>query len=223
MGEGADTRRRILLADDHEMVRAGLRSVLEKGPDLRVVAEADDGRKAIRLARELTPDVVVMDISMPEVGGIEATRQIMADVEDAKVIILSMHADQHTVGEALRAGAVAYLIKSGAAKELRQAIDAVLDGRVYLSPSVAAVMVDSYVRRTHGAGPGAVEKLTPRERDVLKALAEGKTNKEIAADLYISVKTVETHRAQLMEKLNIHTVAGLTKFALRHGLASLDG
>lgn len=223
----------VLLVDDHDMVRAGLRSVLELRGDVEIVAEAGDGRTAIRLARELAPRLVVMDISMPDVNGVEATRQIVAAEGDVRVIILSMHGDRHSVAEALKAGASGYLLKNGAVKELGAAIDAALHGRVYLSSQVAGAMVDGYVRRPArrrgeedddgGGGDGAFDCLSPREGEVLRCLAEGKTNKEIAAQLFIGVKTVETHRAQLMDKLQIRTVAGLTKFAVRHGLTPLEG
>ncbi len=215
----------VLLVDDHDMVRAGLRSVLELSSDFQIVAEAADGRTAMRLARELSPRLVIMDISMPDVNGIEATRQIVAADRDVRVIILSMHGDQHSVAEALKAGASGYLLKNGAVKELGPAIEAVLQGHVYLSPQVAGAMVDGYVRRGQmaAADGGALQSLTGREHDVLRCLARGKTNKEIAAELFIGVKTVETHRAQLMDKLQIRTVAGLTKFAVRHGLTPLEG
>lgn len=224
MPNGNGAKLRVLLADDHDMVRAGLRSVLTELYGLDVVAEAGDGHVAVRLARELSPDLVLMDISMPGLNGVEATRQISLQ-ERPKVIVLSMYGDQHSVAEALRAGAFCYLLKSSAAKELGLAIEAVAQGRTYLSPKVAGLMVDGYVRRTPtGTGSGgALEILSGRERDVLRGLAEGKTNKEIASQLAISVKTVETHRAQLMEKLNIRTVAGLTKFAVRYGLTPLEG
>jgi DNA-binding NarL/FixJ family response regulator len=164
-----------------------------------------------------------MDISMPSLNGVEATRQIVAHDPDVKVIILSMHADQHSVAEALKAGASAYLLKNSAAKELGLALEASLHGRAYLSPRVTGVMVDSYVRRTPSTGEGALHTLSGRELEVLRCLAEGKTNKEIASQLFISAKTVETYRAQLMDKLDIHTVAGLTKFAVRNGLTPLEG
>ena len=213
----------VLLVDDHDMVRAGLRSILELRDDVEVVAEAGDGRTALRLARELSPRLVIMDISMPDVNGIEATRQIVAAGRDVRVIVLSMHGDQHSVAEALKAGASGYLLKNGAVKELGPAIEAAVHGRVYLSPQVAGAMVDGYVKRVQPADGGALQSLTAREREVLQCLAQGKTNKEIAAELFIGVKTVETHRAQLMDKLQIRTVAGLTKFAVRHGLTPLEG
>ena len=219
---GAIKKARVLVADDHDMVRAGLKSVLEKRPDVQVIAEAVDGHAAVRMAREFGPELVIMDISMPGLGGIEATRQIAAHDPGVKVVVLSMHGDQHSVAEALRAGAAGYLLKDTATRELGLALDAVMQGRVYLSPKVAGVMVEGYVRRPQSAGAAAIESLSPRERDVLQCLAEGKTNKEIAAQLFISVKTVETYRAQLMDKLKITTVAGLTKFAVRNGLTSLD-
>ena len=216
---------RVLLVDDHEMIRAGVRSVLEKHADVEIVGEAGDGRAAVRLAARVKPDVVITDVSMPELNGIEATRQILAENPDVRVIILSMHGEGQHVTEALKAGASGYLLKNSAAEELGLAVGAVARGKVYLSPKVAQVVVDTHVRRAGPADPRscvALEKLSGREREVLQLIAEGKTNKEIAEVLYLSPKTVETHRAQLMNKLDIRTVADLTKFAIRQGLTPLE-
>ena len=216
---------RVLLADDHRIVREGLRSLLADESDIEVVAEADNGRRAIELTDELTPDVVVMDVGMPELNGIEATRRILASRPEAKVIALSMHSDRRFVAEMLKAGASGYLLKDGAFEELVGAIRTVTAGRTYLSPRIANVVVEEYVRqqpRTSGVEPGVYAKLSPREREVLQLLAEGKATKEAAAALHLSVKTVETHRRQIMEKLGLYSVAELTKYAIREGLTSVE-
>ena len=224
---------KVLIADDHRIVREGLRSLLEDQPDLEVVAEAENGRQALEMATEHEPDVVVMDVAMPQLNGIEATRRLMNDQPDTKVVALSMHSDRRYVAEALKAGAAAYLLKDGAFDELVAAIRAVVANKVYLSPRVAGVVVDDYVRRLPGDGGEAVagdggetsnafHKLTPREREVLQLMAEGFATKEIATRLHVSVKTVETHRRQLMEKLQLYSVAEVTKYAIREGLTSLE-
>ena len=190
---------------------------------MQVVAEANDGRSAVQLAQELQPDVVVMDVGMPGLNGIEATRQITNREPDAKVVALSMHSDRRFMGEMLKAGAKGYLLKDGAFEELATAIRSVVANKVYLSPRIADVVVDDYVRRTPGQAAGdtsAFAKLTPREREVLQLMAEGRATKEIAMDLKVSIKTVETHRRQIMEKLQIHSVAELTKYAIREGLTT---
>ena len=205
---------RILLADDHQIVREGLRAMLAQQGDMNVVAEAGDGRKAVELAQEIQPDVVVMDVGMPGLNGIEATRQIVAREPDAKIVGLSMHADRQFMGEMLKAGARGYLLKDGAFEELAAAIRSVVADKVYLSPRIADVVVDDYVRRSHelsSAERSAFARLTPREREVLQLMAEGRATKEIAMDLRVSIKTVETHRRQIMEKLQMSSVAQLTK------------
>jgi len=229
---------KVLLADDHRIVREGLRSLLEAQDDMQVVGEADNGRLALEMAAEHEPDVVVMDVAMPQLNGIEATRRLMNDQPDTKVVALSMHSDRRYVSEALKAGASAYLLKDGAFEELVSAIRAVVANKVYLSPRVAGVVVDDYVRRLpgdrsdgHGNGgsseaggdfSNAFQKLTAREREVLQLMAEGFATKEIATRLHVSVKTVETHRRQLMEKLQLYSVAEVTKYAIREGLTSLE-
>ena len=214
---------KILLADDHKITRQGLRSLLEKQPDMKVVAEAEDGREAVRLARQLHPDVVIMDVSMPDLNGMAATRQILGKSKKVKIIALSMHSDTLFISEMLKSGASGYLLKDCAFEELRDAIRTVIAGNIYLSPAISDVVVDDYLHRLSKTGPSdSGEVLTDREREVLQLMAEGKSTKQIARELYISVKTVETHRRQIMNKLNIHTVAELTKYAIRKGLTSLE-
>lgn len=217
---------RVLLADDHQIIRDGLRALLESQLQTSVVGEAEDGRSAAEMAISLQPDVVVMDISMPDLNGIDATRKISSECPDAKVIALSMHTDRRFVSEMLRAGAAGYLIKDSAFEELADAIQTVMQGQVYLSQAVAGVVVQDYVR--HLSGNAAEEDSSPaarlsmREREVLQLAAEGLSTKQIASRLGLSVKTVETHRRQLMDKLGIYNLAGLIKFAIREGLATLD-
>lgn len=212
---------RVLLADDHEMMRAGLRAILEQHR-IPVVGEAADGRTAVKMALELSPEVALMDISMPELNGIEAARQIVNSGVGTRIVMLSMHADRHYVVDSLRAGASGYLLKTSAAGELMLALEAIGRGDTYLSPRVAEVVVDSYVRNPDRQEADAPDVLTAREREVLQLLAEGKTSKEIGADLHITPKTVETHRAQVSRKLGIRSVALLTKYAVRAGLTQLD-
>jgi DNA-binding NarL/FixJ family response regulator len=211
---------KIILADDHKIVRQGLRTLLEKETDLQVVAEADDGRMAVRLARELSPEVVIMDVSMPDLNGIEATRQVIAEAPGVKVIGLSMHSDRRFVMNMLKAGASGYLLKDSAFEELATAIRTVLANKIYLSTEIANIVVKDYLQ---GGGDESVfSVLTPREREVLQLMAEGKSSRQIADHLNISIKTVETHRMQIMHKLEIYSVAELTKYAIREGLSSLD-
>jgi DNA-binding NarL/FixJ family response regulator len=212
---------KVLLADDHVMMRGGLRMLLEQNAEIAVVGEAEDGRETVRIAKKLQPDVVVMDIAMPDMNGIEATRQIIAEHPGVKVIALSMHSDRHFVSEMLKAGAMAYLLKQCAVDELITAIKTVLKNQTYISPCISSVVVDQFVRNTSKSKPDVFSRLTDREREVLQLVAEGKTSKEIASQLNLSIKTVEAHRLNIMEKLNIHTVAELTKYAIREGLSSL--
>ncbi len=212
---------RILLADDHKILREGLRLMLHTDAQLQVIAEAEDGRTAVRLARELSPDVVIMDIAMPELNGIEATRQIVAENSALKVLAMSMHNDRQFIIEMLKAGAAGYLLKDSAFDELATAIKMVMGGKIFLSPSIVDVVVQDYLSKLSLTAENSFSILTPREREVLQLLAEGKASKQIAADLFLSVKTVELYRQQVMDKLNIHNVAELTKYAIREGLTSL--
>ena len=215
-------RTKILLADDHKIIRDGLRALIEKEPNMEVVAEACDGRTTVQKAKELMPHIIIIDISMPDLNGIEATRQIISNAPNTKIIALSMHADRRFVMNMLEAGAAGYLLKDSAFEELTMAIKTVLSGKTYLSPAIAGVVVEDAMRHSTQKGSQARVELTAREREVLQLLAEGRTTKRIATQLNVSVKTVETHRRQVMEKLDIHSVAELTKYAVREGLTSLE-
>jgi DNA-binding NarL/FixJ family response regulator len=213
---------RILLVDDHKIVRTGLRSLIDNQSGMMVVAEADDGRAAMQLIRELRPDVVIMDVAMPDLNGMEATRQIVADYPEVKVIALSMHSDRRFVTGMLEAGASGYLLKDCAFEELTSAIRAVVRKQAFISPGVAGVLVEEVRRRATEAAQKAPVALTAREREVIQLLAEGHTTKDMAHTLGVSVKTVESYRQRVMEKLSLHSVAELTKWAVREGLSSLD-
>jgi two-component system response regulator NreC len=212
---------RILIADDHKIFREGLRTLLQNRGDIEVIGEADNGRSVVGLAAELRPDVVIMDVAMPDLNGIEATRQIMSGRAPAKVLALSMHSDSRFVTRMLQAGAQGYLLKDCAFEELALAIDTIVGDGVYLSPGVTGVVIRDYVQHL-AEGDAGIAALSPREREVLQLVAEGLTTKDIAGKLHISVKTVETHRKQIMDKLEIRSVAELTKYAVREGLTSLD-
>jgi len=213
---------KVLLVDDHAIIREGLRSLLEKQPEMEVIADTEDGRKAIELVRELIPNIVIMDISMPGLNGIEATRQITAEFPLVKVIALSIHSKRRFVADMLSAGATGYILKECLFDELVQAIKAVAAGGRYLSPRITDVVVNDYVKRLSTTAYSPFESLKVREREVLQLVAEGKSTKQIALYLHVSTKTIEANRRQVMEKLNIHSVAELTKYAVREGLTTLE-
>jgi two-component system response regulator NreC len=212
---------KIILADDHKLIREGLRSLIEKQPNMTVVAEAENGRAAVRLAAKLSPDIIVMDISMPDLNGIEATREILASNSRVRIIALSMHIDRRFVVEMLNAGASGYLLKDCAFEELIQAVRTVSMRGTYLSPQITELVLKDYVHRIPKDELTSLSLLSPRERQVLQLMAEGVRTKEIAAKIEVSIKTVETYRQQIMMKLDLHSIAELTKFAVREGLTSL--
>jgi len=212
---------RVLLADDHKLVRAGIRALLSEIPAVQVVAEASDGREAVELAREHHPDLVLMDISMQGLNGIEATAHLRREQPQIRVIVLSMHTSVEHVAQALRAGASGYMQKDSAAQELAVAVDTVLRGETYLGPTISRESVQAYLQRS-GPDANPLDQLSPRQREILQLIAEGKGTKEIAYILKVSGKTVETHRAQIMERLNIRDVPGLVRCAVRVGLVTPD-
>jgi DNA-binding NarL/FixJ family response regulator len=212
---------RVLLADDHQLFRQGMRSMLANDAGIEVVGEAASGRSAVELARQLVPDVIVMDISMPDLNGIDATRRIKERSPGIQVLAVSAHADRRFVTGVLAAGAAGYILKDSAFEELCRAIHTVAGKQVYLSPAVAGGVVEASLGRTPANGASGAAVLTSRQREVLQLLAEGLNAKRIAARLHVSVKTVETHRAQTMKKLGCHSVADLTKYAIREGITSL--
>lgn len=210
---------RVLLADDHVLVRAGLRALLATFPEVSVVAETGDGREAVELVSAVGPNIVIMDIGLPGLNGIEATARIVKEHPSVKVVILSMHANEEYIRQALQAGATGYLLKDAAPAELDLALRAVARGETYLSPAISKRVVEDYLAQAPARADAAAQVLTARQREILQLIAEGKTTKQIAALLGVSIKTVETHRADLMERLGIHDLAGLVRYALREGLA----
>jgi len=213
---------KIILADDHRIMREGLRALLEKEAGIEVIAEADNGRTTVELSRELDPDIVVIDIGMPDLNGIDATRQIVSESPAVKVIALSMHSDRKFVREMLSAGASGYLLKDSAFEELGTALSTVINNQTYLSPKIADTVVKDYLGKIETKESKSSPALTKREREVLQLIAEGKTTKDIASQLYVSIKTIETHRKQIMDKVGLNSVAELTKYAIREGLTSLE-
>jgi len=212
---------RVILADDHTIMSEGLCALLAKQQDFQIIAEAADGRTAVRLTRELAPDVVVMDVNMPELNGIEATRQIITDNPGIKVIALSMYSEKQFIVEMLQAGASGYMLKDSAFEELVHAINCVVKGQIYLSPSITTFVLKDYLQQSSKVDHTAFSILTDREREALQLIAEGKTTKEIASILNVSTKTIETYRQHIMKKLDIHSIAELTKYAIREGITYL--
>jgi len=213
---------RIIIVDDHGIVREGLKSLLQNQSDMEVVGEGEDGQIAAKLTEQLSPDMVIMDMSMPNLNGIEATRLILQNSPNTKVVILSMHSDRHIVKETLEAGASAYVLKSNLFDEMLRALETVAKGGRYLSPRITDVVIDDYVGKSVEGESAGTLKLTSRERQIVQLVAEGKTIKEIASILYISPKTADSNRRQIMNKLGFSSVAELTKYAVREGLTSLE-
>ncbi|MBI3194015.1 MAG: response regulator transcription factor [Ignavibacteriae bacterium] len=215
-------KKRVLLADDHAIIRDGLKSLLINELKMEVIGLVEDGVQAVQLARTHQPDLVIIDMNMPHKNGLEATREILDENPEIKVIALSMHSDKRYIMEMLSIGASGYILKESAFKEVAQAIETVLNGRTYISPQVGGDVIKECLGRLHMTTPEAFSPLTPKEREVLKLIAEGKHTKEIAEILFLSVKTVEVHRQHIMDKLKLHSVAELTKYAIREGLTSLE-
>jgi DNA-binding NarL/FixJ family response regulator len=213
----------VLIADDHTLVRSGIRALLQEASDLTVVGEAGNGRQAVEMARVLNPELVLMDVGMSELNGIDAARQIHGSTPATRIVMLSMHEDRQYVFEALKAGAAGYVLKGSAFAELLSAIRAVMDGKNYISPALSSAVMDDYISRAQGGvnAQSDLARLSGREREVLQLIAEGRSSAEAAERLRISVRTVDTHRHNIMVKLEIHSIAGLTKFAIRHGLSVL--
>lgn len=217
----SDKTIKVVLADDHMIVRDGLRSLLERQPDMEVVAEADNGRTALKHVKELSPDVVIMDIGMRELNGIDATRQIVKMSPGVKVLALSMYSDKRFIKGMLKAGASGYMLKDSAFKELIVAIRVIVEDKIYISPSVASIVMDDYLERS-SEGDGSIRSLlTSRELEVLQLLAEGRSTKQIASSLRLSTKTIESHRVRVMQKTGVNNIADLTKYAIREGIISL--
>jgi DNA-binding NarL/FixJ family response regulator len=214
---------KVLLVDDHALVRSGIRMLLDESTSVTVVGEFGTGREALEMCAQLAPDVVLTDVEMPQLNGIELTRQITSSYPDTAVIMVTMHSSQQYVLESLRAGALGYVLKDAAIAELLTAIRTVVTGKRYLSPALVDFVLTDYVRQANGeAGGSELDKLSGREREVLQLLAEGYTSAQVRAALHISVRTADAHRANIMQKLNIHSIAGLTKFAITHGLTSTN-
>jgi len=214
---------KLLVADDHKIFRQGIKKLLEEEPDLQVVGEAADGREAIKKATELKPDVILMDIAMANLNGLQATKQIKKILPDTKVIMVTMHKNEEYVLQSFQAGASGYILKEGAVEELVSAIRTIHQDKSFLSPAISKTLIDAYLRKMEtGKTETPFDLLTDREREVLQLIAEGYTNREVAKSLFISVKTVEAHRAHIMQKLNIHEIAKLVKYAIQKGLVDLN-
>ena len=214
---------RLLIADDHKIFRQGIKKLLEEEQDLQVVGEAADGREVVKKATELKPDIILMDIAMANLNGLEATKQIKKVLPESKIIMLTMHKNEEYVLQSFQAGASGYILKEGAVEELVSAIRSIYAGKSFLSPTVSKTLVDAYLRKMEtGKTETPFDLLTDREREVLQLIAEGFTNREVAKQLFISVKTVEAHRAHIMQKLNIHDIAKLVKYAIQKGLVDLN-
>ena len=214
---------RLLIADDHKIFRQGIKKLLEEEPDLQVVGEAADGRDTVKKATELKPDIILMDIAMANLNGLEATKQIKKVLPESKIIMLTMHKNEEYVLQSFQAGASGYILKEGAVEELVSAIRSIHQDKSFLSPTVSKTLVDAYLRKMEtGKTETPFDLLTDREREVLQLIAEGFTNREVAKQLFISVKTVEAHRAHIMQKLNIHDIAKLVKYAIQKGLVDLN-
>jgi two-component system response regulator NreC len=214
---------RLLVADDHKIFRQGITKLLEQEPDLQVVGEAADGREAVKKATELKPDLVLMDIAMANLNGLEATRQIKKVLPETKIIMVTMHKNEEYILQSFQAGASGYILKEGAVEELVNAIRSIHQDKSFLSPTISKTLIDAYLRKMEtGKTETPFDLLTDREREVLQLIAEGYTNREVAKSLFISVKTVEAHRAHIMQKLNIHDVAKLVKYAIQKGLVDLN-
>jgi two-component system response regulator NreC len=213
----------VFIVDDHNLVRSGIRALIENAPDLTVVGEAADGREAVEQIASLKPELVLMDVAMSGLNGIDAARQVHSALPQTRIIMLSMHEDRQYVFEALKAGAMGYVLKSAAFQDLMSAIDTVMSNRNYISPALSDTVMNDYIRRAQGEEKSTeLGRLSGREREVLQLIAEGNSSAEVGELLHISVRTVDTHRHNIMTKLEIHSIAGLTKFAIRHGLCVLN-
>ena len=209
---------RILIADDHELIRKGLAATLAEVPGWTVVAQAENGRQAVELAQSTHPDIVILDMTMPELNGLEATRQILAARSGARVLILTAHESEQLVREVLNAGAQGYVLKSDAGRALVSAVEALLDGRPFFTSKVARIVLDGFLRSQDGAAPDPTQSLSPREREIVQLLAEGKSNKEVARALGITVKTAETHRGNIMRKMQFASLSDLIRYAIRNNI-----